>query len=94
MTLFEIFGSLASSLPSKVMLAMGVGWVSFEGYKTLIDTLISEMMTNYNSIPATMYQLLSLAGFTDGLGIILGAFAAKGAIYGVKVLGNVTGTSL
>lgn len=89
MTFFDIFGNLANSLPSKVMLAMGVGWISFEGYKVLIDNLISELITNYNSIPSTMYQLLSLAGFTDGLGVILGAFAAKGAIYGVKVLGNV-----
>jgi hypothetical protein len=89
-TLSLFFASLAASLPSRVLLALGVGWLSFTGYQTLMTTLINQFMQSYNTMPADLYQLFSLAGFTDGLGILLGAFSAKAAIYGIKVLGNVS----
>lgn len=89
-SLAAFFAMLAASLPSRVLLALGVGWVSFQGYQVIIEGLVSGLITNYNSMPAAIYQLLSLAGFTDGLGMVLGAFAAKAAIYGVKTLGSVT----
>ena len=81
------FLGLSASLPSRVFLALGIGWISFKGYKIIIDTLISEFLTNYHAIPVALFKLLSLAGFTDGFGLVLGAFAAKSAIYGVKTLG-------
>lgn len=93
MNLAGFFSGLAVSLPSRVFLALGIGWISFAGYQTLIETLITQFITQYNSMPVVVYQLLSLAGFTDGIGVLLGAFAAKGAIYGVKVLGNVSGVA-
>jgi hypothetical protein len=89
-TLTAFFASLALSLPSRVLTALSIGWVSYEGYKNIIDDLVTKFTDNYNSMPSAIYQLLSLAGFTDGLGLILAAFAAKAAIYGIKTLGNVT----
>lgn len=93
MTFFEIAASLSQSLPAKVFAALGIGWVSFESYQTIIDNLINDIITNYNSIPAAAYQILSLAGFTDGIGILLGAFAAKSVLFGLKTLGNVSAGS-
>jgi hypothetical protein len=89
-TLTAFFASLALSLPSRILTALGIGWLSYEGYKTIIDSLVTKFMNSYNSIPSAIYQLLSLAGFTDGLGLVLAAFAAKAAIYAIKTLGNVT----
>ena len=88
-TLTAFFASLALSLPARVLTAVGVGWVSYSGYKIIIDNLVTMFSDNYNSIPVAIYNLLGLAGFTEGIGIILGAFAAKAAIYSIKVLGNV-----
>ena len=90
MTLFEVLRSAADTLPSRVLAALGIGWVSYEGYKTLVDELITQLMASYNAMPIAVYQLLSLAGFTDGLGILLGAFAARASLFAVSQLGKVT----
>ncbi len=90
MTLFEVLSSAADTLPSRVLAALGIGWVSYEGYKTLVDELITQLMASYNAMPIAVYQLLSLGGFTDGLGILLGAFAARASLFAVSHFGKVT----
>ena len=88
MSFFSFFVALAATLPARVCIALGVGWVSYAGYKTLLDQFVTDAVLQYNYLPADLYNLFGLAGFTDGFGIILGAFSAKAAIFGVRMLGS------
>lgn len=77
-------------LAKKVLLALGVGWLTYEGVGLVVDQVTSEVAGLWAGLPTAVVQILSIAGFPQMVGIILGALAARAALVAVGRLGKVT----
>lgn len=85
--LSALFVSLASSLPGRVLAALGMGIISYTAVSVAVGTLVDMTMANWNALPATLYQLASLGGFTDAVGILTAALTTKAALASLPRLG-------
>jgi len=76
-SLFAFFGSLAVSLPSRILAALGMGFVSYAGYAFVTNGLIDSAVLSWSGLPSDILSYFSLAGFPTGLGIILGCVVTR-----------------
>lgn len=81
--------SIAGTLAGRVLISLGIGWVTYEGYSLLADQVIAAVQTNMGGVGASTLAILGLAGFPTAIGVILGAFSAKAALSAVARLGRV-----
>lgn len=75
--------SLALAIPAyaRIVLAqLGIGILSYVSVTSTITGLLNVVKTQYNNIPVAVLQLANMAGFGDGLGIIVAAISARMAI--------------
>ena len=92
-TLSALLINLASTLPGRVLIAMGMGFVTYSGYSVFVGYLITAVTGIYNNIPSTILQIMSLAGFGQALGIILGAMSSVAALKAMPHLGKISGNT-
>ena len=59
---------------TKVMLALGLGFVSYKGFETAFEAVSNYITSNFNNIPSDAFNLLMMAGVGKAIGIIFGAF--------------------
>jgi hypothetical protein len=90
MTLTDILINAANTLPARVLASLGIGWISYEGFQTLVDNYIADVILKFGEFPEAVYQILGLCGVVDAAGIVLGAFSSRAVVFGIKVLGSVT----
>lgn len=84
MTLASFLMYIAGSLAARVMLALGISIVSYAALTTLVSSLISQMQTQYNSLPATTLQLANLGGMGHFLAMVSAAFVARVSLIALK----------
>lgn len=75
-----IIGGLTSSivpLTVKVFTALGIGFVTFQGADQLVQLADTYIQANFNALPAKALAIAEMAGFADGLQIVLSAYAAQ-----------------
>jgi Protein of unknown function (DUF2523) len=89
MTLTDILINAADTLPARVLASLGIGWISYESAKTLIDNYIADVLARLGEFPDAVYQILSLCGVVDAAGIVLGAFASRASFMVTKYLGAI-----
>ena len=89
-SLFAFFGSLAVSLPSRILASLGMGFISYAGYSVVGTQIISQVTANFNSIAGQSLAYLSLAGFGTGFGLILGAVVMRLSLSAFTTLGKLT----
>jgi len=77
-------------LAKKVLAALGIGWLTFEGLSLIGNQVTGAVISSYGQIGGTTLQILSLAGITDSVGILVSAITAKVALVAVGRLGKVT----
>lgn len=80
----------AGPIAKHVLAALGIGLISFAALTALVDAVISHVQSNYSNIPASVAQLLDLAGFGTALGIILGGIAARAAFGAISRFGKLS----
>lgn len=85
--LSALFISLASSVPGRVLAALGMGIISYTAVSVAVGTLVDMTISSWNTLPATLYQLASLGGFTDSVGIVTAALTAKAGLASLPRLG-------
>lgn len=71
---------LLTALPVNVLVSLGFGYVSYKGYAFLVDGFISNVVVSLNNISSDVYEIVSMCGFIDGIGIYLGALASTAAM--------------
>lgn len=81
--------ALAVPLARKILVALGIGWLTYESFGFLVTQLQNAVLGAWGQVGGVTFQLLSLAGVPDSLGIILGGFAARAALMGVAKLGKI-----
>ena len=63
-----------------LMKIFGIGILVFTGADFVIDEAEAFVFDNYDNLPANLYALLSMAGFSSGIKILFSAYAANIAI--------------
>jgi hypothetical protein len=79
--------SAVGPLAKKVLVALGIGWLSYAGVSTAVNLVRDQILSQWGAIPATTANILALFGFGESLGIVLGALAARAALAAAKKLG-------
>ncbi|MDO9104757.1 MAG: DUF2523 family protein [Methylovulum sp.] len=69
--------ALFTWMPSRVLILLGFGWLSFQAYETAVQSLVDSVIGSVNSMPGVVYAIASLAGFIDGVGVILAAIVVR-----------------
>ena len=88
--LFAFFGSLAVSLPSRVLASIGIGFISYAGYAAVVDVMVTDFVNMWSTMGADVTAYMSIAGFRTGIGIILGAGVMRLSLTSLASLGKVT----
>lgn len=81
--------ALVAPLARKVLVSLGIGWVTYESFGFLVGQLQGAVLGAWGAVGGVTFQILSLAGIPDSLGIILGGFAARAGLMAVSRLGRI-----
>ncbi len=81
---------LVGPLAKRVLLALGIGWISYTGMSALADQLKSTVASLWGQMGTATLQILTLGGTTEAVGIILSAIAAAAALAATSRLGKLT----
>lgn len=76
--------SWMGTLVGRVLLALGIGVVSYLSIGAMANNLIADMQTNYNSMPTQVLGLLNLAGFGVVLGTLSSALVTRATMMAIK----------
>ena len=77
MALADLLIGMAAPMVLRAVTTLGLGLVTFTGVADSLDGLISQAVSNYQSIPADILGLAGVAGVPQALGIICGAMVAR-----------------
>lgn len=77
---------LFSFIVVKLLLALGISFVTFTGFSLGLATIKDYVSSSFNSIPTDAFQLLMMAGLGQALGLIFGAFAFNAAMKSITKL--------
>ncbi|MFZ6648899.1 DUF2523 family protein [Undibacterium sp. TJN25] len=89
--LMGALGTVAASLVGRVLLALGMGFVTYTGFKASTDALVSLMKSSLLGMPVEIAQLLGYVWVDKALSLIVSSFAAALV---VKLAGSDTITKL
>lgn len=84
---------LAWPIVSRVLVALGFGFVTYVGLKVAVDAALDAARGSLGGLSSAVIEILALAGFYEALGILAGALVAVVAMRSVKKLGAVVGSS-
>jgi hypothetical protein len=82
--------SLGAPLAKRVLIALGIGVISYTGYSALVDQVKVAVLAQWGQLGGATLALMSLGGVGEALGIILSAFAARAALMAAERLGRIT----
>lgn len=69
--------SAAGPIAKRVLAALGMGVVSYSAINAALSGVQSAVTSAYGSISGEIAGILSLAGFGQAMGIVLGAMVAR-----------------
>jgi len=64
--------ALAAPLVKRVLVALGMGYASFEGAATVIESSFDAIQASFGGLLAEVAALLAMAGFFDAMAIMSG----------------------
>lgn len=88
-TFSSLVMSLAGPVVKKALQALGIGVISYAAVQATFSAAQSQMLALYGQAPANMMWVVDRAGFSAGIGIILGALAAKFGLMALGKLGRI-----
>ncbi|WP_373698424.1 DUF2523 domain-containing protein [Neisseria dentiae] len=65
---------LLTFIVAKIIIALGLTFVTYGGYMVGLNWLKEYIVTNFENMPSAVFQLIIMAGFGHALGIIFGAY--------------------
>lgn len=76
-SLSGVLTSLAGPLAKKALTSLGVGVISYAALSSAVSAVSSAVSSAYGGMTGDVAAIISLAGFGQALGIILGGFTAR-----------------
>ena len=92
-TIFTFLLSIVGSLAGRVLVSLGLGMVSYAVMNVLIDGVISQITTSYQSTGGVVLELLNLAGVGQVIGILTAALVTRTALIAGTRIASVVGLS-
>lgn len=80
--------SMVGPLAKRVLSALGIGWVTFEGLGALFDQARNAFVASWGAMGSSVLTVIELAGVGVALGVILGALTARLAYSSLARLGK------
>ena len=68
---------VASSIVGRVLIALGIGYVSYSGLSALLDGLKSQVIGYLTGAPAQVVAIMGLLKVDVALSVIFSAYAAR-----------------
>jgi hypothetical protein len=81
----------ASSLVGRVLLALGLSYVTYSGFDLAVTWLLNEIKANFSGMPVDVIQFLAWLWVDKAIGMLFAAYAASIAI---KAAGSTTITKM
>lgn len=69
----------------KIMAALGIGFLTFQGLTALIDQALAYLQSAVSNIGVDLFQILAMAGVFEGMSIMASAMTSIAAIKSAKV---------
>jgi len=85
--LFAFLTAAVGPLAAQVLIALGMGVISFAAIATTLGAILSSAQGYFTGLGSYAFAFASLAGFGEGLGIIAGAMVFKAAYLALPRLG-------
>lgn len=79
--------ALAWPLAKRVLVALGIGAITYGGLSLIGNQIQSHVVSAWGAMPASALQIATLSGFSEAVGITLGAFTARIALVAAAKLG-------
>lgn len=76
---------IASALITKFFVGLGLSLVTYKGLSTLSDYFFNSAVSILNGLPADLLSLLQLAGLSEALGIVGGAWTLRTTLVAGRV---------
>lgn len=86
---FSWLDNAVGSLAKRVLSALGIGWVSFNGITEFASQLKDQVMTAWGGLPAEILAIATMAGIGTAMGLVLSAVVYKAAMSSFSWLGKV-----
>lgn len=74
--LWGFFLTLIPSLIGRILIALGVSYVTYKGFNVSIDWLLAQIKTNFAGMPVEVAGLLGYLWVDKAIGMIFSAFSA------------------
>lgn len=86
---FSWLDNAVGSLAKRVLSALGIGWVSFNGITEFASQLKDQVMTAWGGLPSEILAIATMAGIGTAMGLVLSAVVYKAAMSSFSWLGRV-----
>jgi hypothetical protein len=83
--------TIAGSMVGRVLIALGMGYVTYSGFDVAVSWLLDQIKTNLGAMPADIVAFLSYLWVDKAIGLL---FSAYGAALAVKLAGSTKLTKL
>lgn len=88
MTLASFLLGIVGTLAGRVLLSLGIGWISYAGVATALNAVRGHIEAAWGGNSAVI-NIMWLAGMGEAVGIVLAAFSVRAAFFGISKLGKV-----
>jgi hypothetical protein len=75
-TLAELLVALGGPIARKVLISLGIGFITFQGVDTAVNTALSAARNNFAGVTGDVAQLIALSGINWAMGTIAGGITA------------------
>ena len=75
--------NIVGTIVGRVMIALGIGVVTYTGVGASIDFLKAQAISNFNSLPSEVYSILAMLKVGSAINIIVSAIMARLVLDGV-----------
>jgi len=82
--------ALAVPLAKKVLVALGIGAITYAGLSAIGSQVQSAVVSSWGSMGSVTLAILGIGGCAKAVGIILSALSARIALVAVGKIGKVT----
>lgn len=81
--------SVSTPIAKTVLSGLGIGVVTYLGLDVIMREVQAQIMANWGQMSQGTLYLMSASGTTQGVGIILGAVAARFSMLQLSALGRI-----
>lgn len=89
--IFSFLATIAGPLVKRVLVALGIGMVTFAGFQLSVNAAKSYVQSNFSGLPSDVVHILGLLKVDVAINIVFAAVITRAVIAGMdKVTGGIS----